>query len=102
MYRCQNCDVLVTAGSKVNRIVVDTRPRSYEQSQAPKGRKKRKTKGRFQNTESHGWEIVRELAVCGTCCAKLSEEIAPPVIGTPTIRTESEVQEETRYREDEY
>ena len=81
---------------------MDTRPRSYEQSQAPKGRKKRKTKGRFQNTESHGWEIVRELAVCSTCFAKLSEEISPPVIGTPTIRTESEVQEETRYREERY
>ncbi len=100
MYRCQNCDVLVAAGSKVNRIVVDTRPRSYEQTQAPKGRKKRKTKGRFQNTESHGWEIVRELAVCSTCYAKLSEEIAPPVIGTPTIREEPE--EETQYRQDAY
>ena len=75
---------------------------AHEQSQAPKGRKKRKTKGRFQNTESHGWEIVRELAVCSTCFAKLSEEISPPVIGTPTIRTESEVQEETRYREERY
>ena len=53
MYRCQNCDVLVAAGSKVNRIVVDTRPRSYEQTQAPKGRKKRKTKGRFQIGRAH-------------------------------------------------
>ncbi|MED5372228.1 MAG: hypothetical protein VX899_14510 [Myxococcota bacterium] len=93
MYRCQNCGVLVAAGTKVNRIVVETRPRTYQADSAPKGRKKKKMKGRYQRSEALGWEIVRELAVCSACYAKLSEEMPEPVRGTPTIQIESDEDE---------
>ncbi len=40
MYRCQNCKNVVTPGTKLNRVVVETRPRSYSVFRALPARRK--------------------------------------------------------------
>jgi hypothetical protein len=89
MYRCQNCNVLVPAGTKVHRAVVETRPKVYTAQAPPAGRKRKNTKGRFQANETSGWEIVRELQVCTTCYADLAEtvEAAANVLPAPTMES---------------
>ena len=57
MFRCDGCKRTTDPGEKQTKMVVETRPRTYEE-QSPKGRV----------TRSYGTEIVRSLNM-GPCCA---------------------------------
>lgn len=52
MFICEFCGQITQPGTKMNRVVAETRQRTY---QTP------------SNREVQGWEIVREIPV-GPCC----------------------------------
>ncbi len=85
MFRCQKCDTIVPAGTRTSKVVVATRPRTYDaRGQDPSERRGR---GRFVRGKKvrkrkpydkggAGTEIVRELSVCPRCAEEMNAEIA--------------------------
>lgn len=69
MFRCENanCGVVTPARQPENRIVLETRPRTYENKI-----KRGKQKGTILTT--HGSEIVKEIRVCPQCFIVLTGE----------------------------
>ena len=89
MFRCQKCGTIVPANVRAHKIVVATRPKTYE----PRGQdpSERRGRPRFQRGRrirkrkpydkgGQGTEIVRELAVCPKCAAELVAE-PPATVG---------------------
>ncbi len=85
MFRCQKCETIVPAGTRTNKVIVATRPRTYE----PRGQdpSERRGRGRFVRGKrvrkrkpydkgGAGSEIVRELSVCPRCAEEMNAEIA--------------------------
>jgi hypothetical protein len=81
MFRCQKCGTVVPANVRTHKIVVATRPKTYE----PRGQdpSERRGRSRFQRGRrirkrkpydkgGQGTEIVRELSVCPKCAADLA------------------------------
>ena len=80
MYNCQLCGRVVPANMPLQRVVLETRPRTYLPrekvhllaSPPPKSgrKKKRRARGEWKNDPGgHGCEIVREVAACPACAA---------------------------------
>ncbi len=81
LYRCQKCKTVVAPGMKLNRVVVETRPKTYPVYGKAKGRKRKKSRRmKFQDREhiamATGHEIAKELRVCAACAAALTAEMA--------------------------
>ena len=74
MFRCQNesCSQMVVARQPVNRIVTESRKRTYE-----KKIRRGRNKGNVETV--HGWEVVKEINVCPQCYALLTGK-APRVV----------------------
>jgi len=83
MFRCQNCDRIVPAGVRSNKIVVQIRRKEYaargpdpsERRRYPRGRGPRKKQKYDRGGAGH--EIVREIMVCPEC-AKTVVPATPP------------------------
>ena len=80
MYNCQLCGRVVPANMLLQRVVLETRPRTYLPREKvhlcippppPKrGKKKRSARREWKNDPGgHGCEIVREVAACPACAA---------------------------------
>lgn len=76
MFRCESCETIVPAGTRSQKIVVQTRPRTYEPRGAdPRERGRwgrgrgagRSTKKQEYDKGGQGTEVVRELMVCPAC-----------------------------------
>jgi len=67
MFRCENsnCGVLTPARQPENKVVLETRPKTYENKI-----KRGKQKGTILTT--HGSEIVKEIRVCPQCFIMLT------------------------------
>ena len=83
MFRCQSCQTVVPAGTRAQRVVVQTRPKTYE----PRGdrpgfdrgsrfRGRRVKKKKVFDQGGTGTEIVRELLVCPSCASRYEAEQA--------------------------
>jgi hypothetical protein len=59
MFTCQLCEGVSKPRQRPKRVVVERRPKTYLNPGGP---------------VSHGWEIVRELAVCAACALSLNKE----------------------------
>ncbi len=59
MYRCQKCNNLSSPKDKQNKLVVQTRDVSYNNTIIVNEKPK--------DIVSQGWEIVREIKVCNGC-----------------------------------
>ena len=77
MFRCQICEKVVEPGVRAAKLVVQTRPKTYE----PRGRQpdargfrsrgpRRSTRGGNYDKGGEGREIVREVMVCPDCEAQ--------------------------------
>lgn len=79
MFRCQMCDTVVPAGTRANKVVVASRPRTYA---SRGGGERGGFRGRFREPRPEfdkggtGREIVRELSVCGNCAKQHADEVA--------------------------
>lgn len=77
MFRCDRCNAVVPAGTRETKIIVETRPKTYEsrggmtrefpRSRRPMGRRARRAQS-FDKGGT-GFEIVREISVCPKCAA---------------------------------
>lgn len=84
MFRCQTCDTIVPAGTRSSKIVVQSRPRTYEPRGADPRERGRFGRGRRKPTKKKaeydkggvGTEIVREIMVCPTCAETHHAEAA--------------------------
>ena len=83
MFRCQNCDTVVPAGTRSSKIIVETRAKEYAPRGAdPSERRRRFPRGRGPRKKQKydrggtGREIVREKMVCPKCAESMSAEIA--------------------------
>jgi len=84
MFRCQKCSTVVAAKVRSTKIIVASRPRTYEpRGQDPserRGRVSRFRRGRRVRKRKpydkggQGTEIVRELSVCPKCAADFAVE----------------------------
>ena len=81
MYRCQLCQTVVPAKQRSTKIVLKTRPRTYNQ----RGEVAREFRGRFPrrgmprkvpeyDKGGVGSEIVQEAMVCPKCAATFAAE----------------------------
>ncbi|MBL8849360.1 MAG: hypothetical protein JNG89_06735 [Planctomycetaceae bacterium] len=81
MYRCQLCQTVVPAKQRSTKIVLKTRPRTYNQ----RGEIAREFRGRFPrrgmprkqpeyDKGGVGSEIVQEAMVCPKCAEKFAAE----------------------------
>ena len=81
MYRCQLCQTVVPAKQRSTKIVLKTRPRTYNQ----RGEIAREFRGRFPrrgmprkqpeyDKGGVGTEIVQEAMVCSKCAEKFQSE----------------------------
>ena len=61
MYKCERCNKTSKTGDKLNKIVVQTREKTYLN---PDGFDKQ---GKLKYKISYGNEIVKELNVCNEC-----------------------------------
>lgn len=82
MFRCQQCDTVVPAGTRSNKIVTQTRSKVYEsRGPDPSERRGRYPRGRGRPKKKEydrggtGTEIVREIMVCPKCAEELNAEI---------------------------
>lgn len=76
MYRCENCHVVVPPNQPQSSVVVETRPRLYENIKPPVAKAKRRPT--FEPvSRSAGYEIAKELRVCSACAAILVANAAP-------------------------
>ena len=74
MYKCQQCNQVVPAKTKANRITVETRYKQYPfrakvMRQIEAGKVKM-----ADDPGGTGYEIVRELVVCPDCAAKFQQQ----------------------------
>lgn len=77
MFRCERCHSVVPAGTRETKLVLETRPKTYEsrggmtrefpRSRRPMGRRARRAQA-FDKGGT-GSEIVREISVCPKCAA---------------------------------
>jgi len=78
MFRCQNCDTVVPAGTPAHKIVTQTREKEYAQREAaPDNRRRfgrRFRRSRIIDPGGHGHEIVREIMVCPECAEQLAQQ----------------------------
>jgi hypothetical protein len=83
VFRCQSCDTVAPAKTRGQKIVVQTRPKTYN----PRGvdpRERRFGRGRGKPTKKKegydkggvGTEIVREIMVCPRCAESMNAEAA--------------------------
>ncbi len=74
MYRCELCNVVVSPGTRANRVVLETRPTEYpSRPKAHKRRVGRKLKF-FDDPGGAGFEIAREAIVCRVCYERFEAE----------------------------
>ena len=59
MFNCQLCNGISKPHQRPSKVVVERRPKTYTN---------------YSGLISHGWEIVRELAVCAACALSLRKE----------------------------
>lgn len=81
MFRCQSCETVVPAGTRAQRVVVQTRQKTYEprgdrpgSDRGSRFRGRRVKKKRVFDQGGTGTEIVRELLVCPTCAERYEAE----------------------------
>lgn len=85
MYRCEACNTVVPPRTPAQKVVLETRPKTYRNLPKPKKAKKRRRdmndgEGRF----SSGTEIVHEALLCGGCAANAVTRLADaPVLEVP-------------------
>lgn len=79
MYRCQVCGQVTPSGTRANKIVVATRPKTYPS----RGGERSGFRRRFRSAPSkpydkggEGREIVQELVVCESCAQSRGAEAA--------------------------
>lgn len=63
MYRCDKCYKNSKVGEKENKVVTQTRKRSYQY--------RIKTRKGYRTKTSEGYETVREIKICGDCYGQL-------------------------------
>jgi hypothetical protein len=59
LYRCDKCNSISSIGDKENRVVVETRKKTYKN--------RIKTRRGHRTKTSEGFETVREIKLCGDC-----------------------------------
>ena len=88
VFRCDSCKTVVPAGTREQKVIVETRSKTYEarggsgrdgmrsgpRSRGPIGRRARRQRA-FDKGGS-GTEIVREIALCPKCFAEHAAEVA--------------------------
>lgn len=82
MFRCESCDTIVPAGTRSQKVVVQTRQKTYEPRGADPRERGRWGRGRGRGTKKkqnydkggQGTEIVREIMVCPACAEKHAAE----------------------------
>jgi len=84
MFRCQKCGTVVAANVRSTKIVVASRPRTYEprgqdpserRGRVPRFRRGRRVRKRKPYDKGgQGTEIVRELSACPKCAAEFAVE----------------------------
>lgn len=73
MYRCDKCNTVVPAGRKLNRVVTETRQKSYAVFKQAKGKGRQRFTGAPEPVaNATGWEIAKELEVCAACAAAVA------------------------------
>ncbi len=90
MYRCEKCKTIVPPNQKLNRVIVETRPKSYPIFRKAGGR--RGFDGPPEPVRNAiGYEIAKEMSVCAPCAADLAEveaaATAAPVAGETTAES---------------
>lgn len=84
MFKCSNCKQVQTAGTQPVRVPTETRRKVYPERSGTKDR------------GGVGWEIVREITVCGTCshvvkAAGPPEPVIVPAATITSVAVESSV-----------
>lgn len=96
MFRCQMCDTVVPAGTRANKVVVASRPRTYA---SRGGGDRGNFRGRFREPQpafdkgGTGREIVRELSVCDNCAKQHADEAALQVEAEATVEIAEQASE---------
>ena len=82
MFRCEKCSQISKSGEKQNKLVVEKRDKTYhyyvvkirghygkneEIYTETKPDPKDKSKQILKEFNTKGWEIIRELKICGRC-----------------------------------
>lgn len=76
MYRCQKCQTVVGPHQKMNKIVAETRPKTYPVFRTVRARRRGDEPERELVASAAGFEIAKELEVCASCAAAYAEETA--------------------------
>jgi len=66
MFKCQECNKSSKEGETPFKKLLETRPRTYQHKEIDRRGRERLIK------ESVGWEIAREISVCGDCIIVLA------------------------------
>ena len=74
MYRCEKCNSVVGPGKKMNRVVVETRPKNYPVFKTIPARRRDRNPQRELVATRAGHEIARELVTCSSCARDLRQE----------------------------
>ena len=76
MFRCQLCQTVAPKGTRGQKLVISTRPKTYAAQESPAMRFRRSPRG-FRPREytprdkgGEGSEIVQEILVCPKCAAE--------------------------------
>jgi hypothetical protein len=87
MYRCEQCERVIAAGIRVNRVTVETREKTYE-SRGNRERERVRRGGRrvvlgrkarrrqIFDKGGRGNEIVKEISVCPDCAQQHKQAAA--------------------------
>ena len=70
MYRCEACKTSVPPRTPANKVVLETRPKTYRYTAVRKGKGRRRDHGDSEGRFSGGTEIVHEALLCSACAAK--------------------------------
>lgn len=67
MYRCEGCKRVTEPGGKQNRVVIEKREKIYSFIDSVEASFGKKIYSSNDKNISKGWEIVKEIVVCGKC-----------------------------------
>ena len=71
MFKCQNCQTIVPAHTKAQRIVVEIRHKVYPKRKEAFWTVRHGSHLLIDDVGGEGWEIAREIVVCPDCAAKM-------------------------------